>query len=83
MNTPRSASEVLEDHYLTVRSQILDLASALDRIERAHDAQDIGNDQRLAQIRDGINLLLTQSDDRAEQVQMLFSDPYDPDWDQD
>lgn len=81
MSGTRTADQVLEEHYLKVRAMILDLASALDRIERADGGGQIGSDARLKQIHDAIAIVQNATLDRAEQVQMLFSDAYDPDWD--
>jgi hypothetical protein len=86
--SPPTAVQVLERHFLEIRCKILDLAAALDRIDRAAGAAEsrAGNgrsnfyDPRLEQLREGVKLLLACEPGRAERVQMLFSDPYDADW---
>lgn len=80
MSSPQSARQILDRHYLEIRSKILDLAASLDRIERAADKASVQDDPRLAKLRTGIELLLSNDENRAEQVQMLFSDAYTPNW---
>lgn len=80
MSSPHSARQILDRHYLEIRSKILDLAASLDRIDRTADQASIQDDPRLARLQSGIKLLLSNSADRAEQVQMLFSDAYTPGW---
>ena len=77
--TPLSAAAALDAFYLDARSRILDLAAALDRIDRGADAAAVGGDPRLAKLRAGIERLLAGGD-RAEAVQRVFSQEYDPDW---
>jgi hypothetical protein len=75
----RDASDVLNREFLEIRARILDLAAALDRIERAPTPAS-GPDQRLQQLRQGIELLLAERPNRAEAVQLHFSYEYDPSW---
>lgn len=80
MSSPQSARQILDRHYLEIRSKILDLAASLDRIERAADQASVKDDPRIAKLQTGIKLLLSGATDRAEQVQMLFSDAYTAGW---
>lgn len=80
MSSPQTARQILDRHYLEIRSKILDLAASLDRIELAADKASVQDDPRLAKLQSGIKLLLSNTADRAEQVQMLFSDAYTPGW---
>lgn len=73
-----NARELLDRHYLEVRARLLEVAATLDRIQRAADGDE--GDPRLQQIRQAIDLLQSDSADRAEQIQLLFSLNYDPDW---
>ena len=73
-----SAPEVLNREFLEIRCKILELAAAFDRLQRADGALD--EDPRLARIREALSVLLEASPDRAEQVQMIFSRPYEDDW---
>ncbi len=81
MPTTRDVAEVLNRDFLESRSKILELAAALDRIDRAPSRSiDHPPDRRLAQLRQAIEALLEPGPGRAETVQRLFSLDYDPDW---
>lgn len=75
---PRSSQQVLDDEFLIVRAKILELAAALDRIERGSEP---GADaDRLLLVRSALEVLVESPGDRAEQVQLMFSRPYAADW---
>jgi hypothetical protein len=57
---------------------VLDVAASLDRLQRADGS--VAGDPRMARIREGLELLLEDRTDRAEQVQLTFSRQYDDDW---
>jgi len=74
----KSATQVLDDRHLEIRARILELAAELDRVDRGGGAE---ADGRLDLIRSGIRILLEgPSAGRAEKVQLLFSDRYEPGW---
>src|SRR5207244_6105491 len=75
-----SAPEVLNREFLEIRCKILELAAAFDRLERADGS--VEEDPRLARLREALGTLLEHSNDRAEQVQMIFSREYNEDWQQ-
>ena len=76
----RSTTEVLDRDFLETRSRILELAAALDRIDRSSGRSKEAPDRRLNQVRQAIEALLEPGPGRAETVQRLFSLEYDPDW---
>jgi hypothetical protein len=76
--TTMNAADVLAREFLGVRSRLMDVAAALDRIDRAAGA--VGEDPRLAKIREAIELLAAGGVDRAERLQLLFSLPYQEQW---
>jgi hypothetical protein len=78
MPTSRPITAVFEQEYLPIRAKILEIAAALDRLQRASGS--IEADPRRSQIRAAIEMLLRSDDDRAEQVQLIFSRPYDDQW---
>ncbi len=84
MTPTRDASAVLDREFLVTRSLILNLAAALDRLDRApvhHDGvHHAPPDRRIAQIRQALEALQEPGADRAETVQRLFSLDYDPEW---
>jgi hypothetical protein len=80
MSSALTADAVLDRVYLEIRCRLLDIAASLDRIARAEGGDGVQSDPRLAQIRKGIEILSGDGMDRAEKIQMLFSDPYVPNW---
>lgn len=78
MPAPRTASQILEDEYLLLRSKLLDLAAGLDRIDNA-TGDTTANPER-ERLHQALHLLLTGPANRAERVQKLMSRPYEPDW---
>jgi len=78
MTSTDSQPMYLEREYLPIRAKILEIAAALDRIQRA--AKEQTDDSRWDQLQAGIRLLLEEEGERAEQVQLLFSRSYDEQW---
>ena len=78
--SPVPARAALDAWFLEVRSQLLDLAGALDRIGRGVGAGEAQADPRLAKVRQALEVLHDQSGGRAERVQQIFSLEYDPTW---
>ncbi len=78
--TPLPAGKALDTYFLEARSKLLDLAAALDRISRGRDNAALGQDARLGQIRQALEVLLDPSGGRAERIQQIFSLTYDPTW---
>ena len=69
------AKKILEDQFLEMRWRCLSLAADLDRIQRADDGGKLlASDPRLKKLRDALQTLLGPEPDRAERVQMIFSD---------
>jgi hypothetical protein len=80
MTRPQTAGDVLDRHFLELRCEILNLAAALDRIERCDGFEAVAGDPRLAQLAEGLQILGSTGTNRAERVQLLFSDEYRPGW---
>jgi hypothetical protein len=78
--TPLPAEKALDAYFLEARSKLLDLAAILDRIDRGRDAEAAADDPRMERIRQALDVIADADGDRAEQVQMIFSLPYDPNW---
>ena len=77
---PLSAREHLDREFLNIRAALLDIAAALDRLDRGADREGIAHDPRLADLLQAVRLLGDGQPDRAKRIQALFSDPYDPAW---
>jgi len=80
MSSPLSAATALDRVYLEVRCKLLDVAACLDRVARAEGFASVQSDPRLTQIAKGIGILTQAGSDRAERIQMLFSDDYIANW---
>lgn len=78
MPIPLDAPEVLNREFLEVRAKLLQIAATLDRIDRASGS--VEGDPRLDQIHEALEILLGRDKDRAEQIQVIFSLPYDDTW---
>jgi len=80
MSSPSPASAVLDRVYLEIRCKLLDVAASLDRVARAEGGKGAQSDFRMSEIKQGIDILKGDGTDRAERIQMLFSDAYVPGW---
>lgn len=75
-----TAEQVLDREFLTVRSHMLDIAAALDRLDAATEIERIASDHRRVLLGEGLRLLASADPNRAERLQLLYSDAYDPSW---
>lgn len=84
MTARMTAEEIFQRDFLDMRAWILDLAAALDRLDRASsDPKDPGLNQsrnRLERIHAALATLQEDRPGRAERIQMIFSLPYDANW---
>ncbi|HVU86576.1 MAG TPA: hypothetical protein VHD36_04605 [Pirellulales bacterium] len=83
MSNSATAQSVLDREFLELRARILELGAALDRLDRAGGPP--ANDPRMAAIGQALDVLRAKhahgaEADRAEQVQLIFSIPYDEAW---
>jgi hypothetical protein len=78
----QTATEILDREFLIIRSKLLEVAAALDRIERGRDsaAGSAAADERQHKIRETLTILGRTGAKRAEELQMLFSLPYEAGW---
>ncbi|MFO0904732.1 MAG: hypothetical protein U0939_17125 [Pirellulales bacterium] len=74
----RTAEEVLNREFLEMRCKVLELAAAMDRLDRA--SGEVADDPRLAKIREALSIVADARGDRAEQIQLIFSRPYHEQW---
>ncbi len=80
---PLTKKEVFERYFLELRCKLLDAAAILDRIRRAPgDDEQLRNDPRIGQLRRALEVLASERTNYAEEIQLIFSRPYDPDWQQ-
>lgn len=69
------AADVLNREFLSIRSRLIDVAAAMDRIERAEGV--VTDDPRLQKILRSLEVLAGPSSQRTEQIQMIFSLPWE------
>lgn len=81
MSKVQSAEGILDRQFLEMRCGLLDLAAAFDRVERAPNAVIATNDPRWEKIQEAIKIIASSGTDRAERLQLLFSDEYVEGWD--
>jgi hypothetical protein len=74
------AEDHLDREFLEIRRRLVDIAAALDRIDGADGADQLDSDPRIAKLHQAVHLLTDGQPDRAERVQMMFSDKYDATW---
>ncbi len=75
---PPAADDVLDREFLVVRAKLIEVAAALDRVDRADGS--VADDARMKTIHQAIETLNRDTPDRAEQIQLLFSLAYDHGW---
>ena len=80
MSSPLNAEEILDRCFLEVRAKILEVSATLDRMDRADCADAAAADPRREQIREALTIANSESFNRAERIQILFSDQYEENW---
>ncbi len=80
MPIPMTAEQVLDRYFLEMRCKVLDVAAALDRIERAAGGAAVLQDPRVDRLKKATQVLFDARPDRAQRVLMIFSDEYEPAW---
>ena len=75
---PLSAPQILNREFFEIRCKILELAAAMDRLDRAEDS--IASDPRVAKLKDALRVVLGDEPHRAEAIQLIFSREYDANW---
>jgi hypothetical protein len=78
MSFSPAADKLLDREFLEIRSKLIDLAASLDRIQRAPGT--VANDPRMDKITQALQIIAARPPARAEQIQILFSLPYDEHW---
>ncbi len=78
MPSTQTAHEIFDREFLGMRARLVDLGATLDRLDRADGS--VADDPRLANIRRCLEILGGDTTDRAEQIQRVFSLPYEENW---
>jgi hypothetical protein len=77
---PLPAARALDQYFLEARCRLLDLAAILDRVRRGEHAESVASDSRSAKIDNALEVLLSEAANKAELIQQIFSQEYDPNW---
>jgi hypothetical protein len=72
------AADVLEREFLHLRARILEIGAMLDRLDRGEGS--VADDPRFKQVLRAIESLGGTANNRAEQIQLIFSLPFPEDW---
>ncbi len=80
MPIDRTALEVLDADFLSIRHELLNVAAGLDRVDRGQAFSAVGDDARWGQLCEALSILSDGTPNRAERIQMVFSRAYDPSW---
>jgi len=78
MNNNRTAQQVLDAEFLVLRAKVLEIAASMDRVDRAATSQ--LDELKIQTLNAAIETLLRPGPNRAEQIQILFSNAYDDKW---
>ncbi|HBG06704.1 MAG TPA: hypothetical protein DDY22_14410 [Geobacter sp.] len=70
-----TAQEILDGYFLENRARLLEIASFLDRLDRAPDNEERGSDFRYRAFIAGLELLMEPGGERTRAIQLSFSDP--------
>lgn len=80
MATSLSAVDMLDREFLQIRTHLIDVAAAFDRIDRGDGVEAVRGEPRLKQLREAVAIVSECQLDRTLRIQQLFSDAYDEGW---
>ena len=72
--SPLGARELTDEYFIENRNRLLEIASFLDRLDRADPGRS-GSDFRIRAFREALALLAAAPPDYVAQIQALLSDP--------
>ena len=75
-----NSKQILDREFLDIRGKILEVAAALDRIQRADG--DVSDDPRMTLLAEAVKVIAASQADpiRAEKIQLLCSREYHENW---
>ncbi len=82
MSTARNGDAIVAETFLEVRAKLLEVAATLDRIDRSSRDEPLDSPakQKRELLGQAIAIVASADPNRAEQLQQLFSRPYEEDW---
>jgi len=78
MPTTMTTRDAFEREFLEVRAKLLQIAASFDRFDRGGES--LADDPRMELIRKGLAVLQSDHEDRAEELQLIFSRAYSNAW---
>ena len=72
---PMTGGQAVDRYFLEMRGKLIEIAAALDRIQRCREGASALQDYRIAALRQALGELLSPELGRAERVQLMLSDP--------
>ncbi len=78
MSSAANSQQLIAREYLPLRAKILEIGAALDRLERV--GGDVSQHDGWRQLQQALEILQRCPADRAEQLLMHFSRPYQDRW---
>ena len=73
-HSPLTQRQLIDNFFMEHRTQIIDLAAYLDRLDRAIE-RDAEDDFRYRAVREAMRVLSSNEPGRVERIQMALSDP--------
>jgi hypothetical protein len=73
-----TAPQVFDREFIGIRARLIELGASMDRVQRATGFT--SGDPRSEKIRQALQTLLGDCPNKTEQIQMLFSLPYEEHW---
>ena len=71
---PLTGAQAVDRYFLEIRAKVIEIAAALDRIQRAEGGGAALKDYRIVAVRRAMDELLGDEPGRAERVQLALSD---------
>ena len=72
---PLTTGQIIDEYFIENRTRLLELAAFLERLNRSADGADATADFRMAAFRRALQVIASDTPDKMDQVQLLFSDP--------
>lgn len=72
---PLATSQIIDEYFIENRTRLLELAAFLERIDRSADGADSLADFRMAAFHRALRVLASDTTDKMDEIQLIFSDP--------
>jgi hypothetical protein len=72
---PLTTGQIIDEYFIENRTRLLELAAFLERLDRSADSAEVSGDFRMAAFRQALHVVASDTTDKMDQVQRIFSDP--------